>query len=166
MRQWIAALAVAVIVSPAAAATSLHTVHVDDFSLGVPAGWRTLTRVGTVRLMTITRQPENGFYVNANMVVTPDDSGPPTGLRPALLMMFRRAGIQVTSLSIGHARLPAGNAIELRYRGTMAGHRLRWLAYVLRTNGRAYVLTFTAGDSTFARHTGLFATMAQSLRIA
>lgn len=165
MRPWLATLAVAALVSPAAAAASFRTVHVDDFSLRVPNGWRTLTNVGTVRLMTVTKVPEDGFYVNANMVVTPDPSGPPTGIRSRLLQTFRSAGVTVTSLSIGHARLPAGSAIVLRYRGTMAGHRLRWLAYVIRTRGRAYVLTFTAGQRTFPRNATLFATMARSLRI-
>jgi hypothetical protein len=165
MRPWLAALAVAVLVSPAAAATSLHTVRVDHFSLSVPSDWRTLTRVGTVRLMTVTKVPEDGFYVNATVVVTPAASGPPTGIRPRLLASFRSAGIVVTSLAVGRARLPAGEATVLRYRGTFAGHHLRWLAYVLRTRGRAYVLTFTAGERTFGRNAALFAAMARSLRI-
>jgi hypothetical protein len=166
MRPWLAALAVTVVASPAAAATSLHTVHVDDFSLSVPTEWRTLTRVGTVRLMTAAQIPQNGFYVNANVVVTPDASGPPTYLRAALLMNFKRAGINVTSLFIGHAALPAGSATTLRYRGTMNGRRLRWLAYVVHAHGRAYVLTFTDGERAFPSHAGLFAAMAQSFRIS
>lgn len=165
MRLWLAALAVAVLASSAAAATPLHTVRVDDFSMSVPSEWRTLTRIGTVRLITTTKVPQAGFYVNANVVVTPEDGGPPTGIRPRLLQMFRSAGIKVTSLVIGHARLPAGEATVLRYRGTMGAHRLRWLAYVLHSRGRAYVLTFTAGETTFSRNAGLFATMARSLRI-
>jgi hypothetical protein len=166
MRPWLAALVLVVVASPAAAATSMHTVRVDDFSLSVPSDWRTLTRIGTVRLMSVTKIPQSGFYVNANVVVTPDDSGPPTYLRSALLMNFRKAGINVTSLSIGNGRLPAGSATVLRYRGTMNGRPLRWLAYVLHAHGRAYVLTFTDGQSSFPSHAGLFATMAQSFHIS
>lgn len=165
MRFWLAALAFAVLASSAAAATSLHTVRVDDFSVSVPSDWRTLTRIGTVRLITTTKVPENGFYVNANVVVTPDEGAPPTAIRSRLLMAFRSAGIHITSLAIGSARLPAGSATVMRYRGTMAGHRLRWLAYILHAHGRAYVLTFTAGQTTFAGNASLFATMARSLRI-
>jgi len=165
MRRRIAVLVVAVLASPAAAATSLHTVRVDDFSLSVPSDWQTLTRIGTVRLITTTKVPEAGFYVNANIVVTPEESGPPTAIRPRLLRAFRSAGITVTSLAVGSARLPAGPATVMRYRGTMGGHRLRWLAYVLHAHGRAYVLTFTAGETTFGRNAPLFATMARSLRI-
>ena len=47
--------------------------------MSVPSDWRTLTRIGTVRLMTTTKVPENGFYVNANVVVTPDDERPADG---------------------------------------------------------------------------------------
>ena len=164
-RPWLAALAVAVLASPAAAATSLHTVRVDDFSLRVPSDWQTLTRIGTVRLMTRTNVPQDGFYVNANVVVTPDASGPPTEIRSRLMLAFRSAGITITSLAIGNGRLPAGRATVMRYRGTMAGHRLRWLAYVIHARGRAYVLTFTAGETTFGRNAGLFASMARSFRI-
>jgi hypothetical protein len=165
MRRCLAALAVAVVTSPAAAATPLRTVRVDDFSLSVPGEWRTLTRVGTVRLITTTKVPESGFYVNANVVVTPAAGGPPTGIRSRLLLSFRSAGIHITSLRLGRARLPAGEATVMQYRGTMGGHRLRWLAYVLNARGRTYVLTFTAGQTTFGRNAALFATMARSLRI-
>jgi hypothetical protein len=165
MRPWLAALAVAVLASPAAAATSLHTVRVDDFSLSVPSDWMTLTRIGTVRLITTDKIPQNGFSVNANVVVTPDASGPPIWLRARLIQSFRSAGITVTSLAIGHARLPAGDATVLRYRGTMGRRHLRWLAYILHAHGRAYVLTFTAGERTFGGNAGLFATMARSFRI-
>ena len=165
MRPWLAALAVALLASPAAAATSLHTVRVDDFSLSVPSDWQTLTRIGTVRLITTMREPQDGFYVNANVVVTPDESGPATSMRPRLLRNFRSAGITITSLAIGSGRLPAGAATVMRYRGTMGGHRLRWLAYILHAHGRAYVLTFTAGQTTFGRNAGLFASMARSFRI-
>jgi hypothetical protein len=165
MRRWLAALAVAVAASPAAAATPLHPVHVDDFSLSVPSAWQTQTRIGTVRLIATDTLPQAGFYVNANVVVTPDASGPPVAMRGLLLRLFRGAGINVTSLAIGRARLPAGQATVMRYRGTMGGHRLRWLAYILHAHGRAYVLTFTAGQTTFAGNAPLFAAMARSLRI-
>src|SRR4051794_26262072 len=165
MRLWLAALAVASLASPAAAATALRTVRVDDFSLSVPTAWRTVTEVGTVRLMTAAEVPEGGVYVNANVVVTPDASGPPIAQRSRLLQGFRSAGIRVTSLTVGNARLPAGAATVLRYRGTMGGRRLRWLAYVLHAHGRAYVLTFTAGDRSFRPNAALFAAMARSLRI-
>ena len=165
MRRWFAALAVAVAASPAVGATTLHPVHVDDFSLSVPSEWQTQTRIGTVRLITTARIPQAGFYVNANVVVTADASGPPTAMRGLLLRLFRGAGINVTSLAIGSARLPAGQATVMRYRGTMGGHRLRWLAYILHAHGRAYVLTFTAGQTTFAGHAPLFNAMARSLRI-
>lgn len=166
-RTWLAAVAVAILASPAAGATSLHTVRVDDFSLSVPSEWQTMTRIGTVRLLTRTMVPRNGFYVNANVVVTPDQGGPPTGtgMRFHLLRMLRGAGVNLTSLSIGSARLPAGSATVMRYRGTMGTHRLRWLAYVLHAHGRAYVLTFTDGQTTFSRNAGLFASMARSFRI-
>ena len=165
MRPWLAAVAVAVLASPAAAATSLHTVRVDDFAMSVPSDWRTLTRIGTVRLITTTKVPENGFYVNANVVVTPDEGAPPTAIRSRLLLAFRSAGIHITSIAIGNARLPAGSATVMRYRGTMGGHRLRWLAYILHAHGRAYVLTFTASETTFGRNAGLFSSMSRSFRI-
>jgi hypothetical protein len=164
-RPWLATLAVAVLASPAASATSLHTVRVDDFSLSVPSDWRTLTHIGTVRLITTTKVPQGGFYVNANVVVTPDAGGPQTEIRARLLQAFRGAGITITSLAIGNGKLPAGNATVMRYRGTMAGHRLRWLAYIFHAHGRAYVLTFTASATTFGRNAGLFASMARSFRI-
>jgi hypothetical protein len=166
MRRWLAAaLAVAVLASPAAAATALRTVRVDDFSLSVPSDWNTETRIGTVRLMTATPLPEGGFYANANMVVTPDRSTLPVTIRPRLIAYLRSAGVIVTSMSIGSGRLPAGHATVLRYRGTMGGRHLRWLAYVLHAHGRGYVLTFTDSERTFPAHASLFATMAKSLRI-
>ena len=82
-----------------------------------------------------------------------------------LLLAFRSAGIHITSLAIGNARLPAGSATVMRYRGTMGGHRLRWLAYILHAHGRAYVLTFTASETTFGRNAGLFSSMSRSFRI-
>ena len=149
-RPWLAALAVAVLASPAAAATSLHTVRVDDFSLSVPSDWRTLTQIGTVRLITTTKVPQDGFYVNANVVVTPDAGGPPTEIRSRLMQAFRGAGIKITSLAIGNARLPAGSATVMRYRGTMAGASVA-LARVRHPRARARLRADVHGERDHVR---------------
>ena len=158
-------VAVAAFAPAAAAGPALSTVRVDDFSMGVPAEWRTATRVGTVRLMSAATRPENGVFTNANVVVTPSASGLPVGYRNELIAMFRSAGVHVTSLSTGQVRLPAGSAVRLRYNGTMAGRRLSFLAYAFQAHGKAYVVTFTAGRGSFARNSSLFGAMARSFRI-
>jgi hypothetical protein len=166
MRPLVAALvAVAVLAPVASAGPALSTVRVDDFSMGVPVGWRTETRVGTVRLMSAAPRQESGVFTNANVVVTPSASGLPVGYRAELIKMFRSAGVNVTSLSSSQVRLPAGSAVKLRYNGTMAGRRLSFLAYAFQTHGKAYVVTFTASRTSFARNASLFAAMAHSFRI-
>ncbi len=167
MRPWLAALAaVAALLAPAASATpALSTVRVDDFSMGVPAEWRTATRVGTVRLMSAATRPDAGVFTNANVVVTPSASGLPVGYRSELIAMFRKAGVNVTSLSTHQVRLPAGSAVQLRYNGTMLGKRLSFLAYAFQAHGKAYVVTFTAARASYARNASLFGAMAHSFRI-
>jgi len=160
------ALAVAfAIAAPPGTATSFKPVHVSGFSLRVPSDWRVLKNVGTVKVFAISKQAESGFRPNVNVVVTPADSGPPTGIRSALLREFQKAGIKVTSLSTRNVRLPAGSAVELRYQGTMLGRKLTWLAYVVNAHGRAYVVTFTSGRGSYARFAPLFHTIARSFRI-
>ena len=67
--------------------------------------------------------------------------------------MFRKRGDQRSPASpSATVRLPAGSATRIRYSGTMVGKRLRLLAYVFQAHGRAYVLTFTASETTFARN--------------
>ena len=166
MRPLLAALVAVAVLAPAASATpALSTVRVDDFSMGVPVGWRTETRVGTVRLMSAAARPESGVFTNANVVVTPSASGLPLGYRAELIAMFRKAGVNVTRLATTQVRLPAGSAVQLRYDGTMAGRRLSFLAYAFQAHGKAYVLTFTAGRGSFAHNRALFGTMARSFRI-
>ena len=161
----VAALALAAaLAAPAGAATSLRVVKADGFSLRVPVAWRTLKNVGTVELMAIAPERQGGFYVNANVVVTPAASGLPTGARSELIESLRKAGIAVTALSTRNVRLPGGRAVELRYSGTMIGRRLTWLAYVLQRGDRTYVITFTAARGSYARHAALFGTMARSFR--
>ena len=155
----------AAIAASASAATTLKPVHADGFSLQVPSDWRVLKNIGTVELFAISKSAEGGFRVNVNVVVTPSNSGPPTGLRSSMIKELGKAGISVTSLSTRSVRLPAGNAVELRYRGTMLGRKLSWLAYVFQARGRAYVVTFTSGASSYARNAPLFRTMARSFRI-
>jgi hypothetical protein len=162
----LAGLAVAAaIATSASAATTLKPVHAEGFTLQVPRDWRVLKNIGTVELFAISRFAEGGFRVNVNVVVTPSNSGPPTGLRSSMIKELSKAGISVTSLSTRTVRLPAGSAVELRYRGTMLGPKLSWLAYVIHAHGRAYVVTFTSGASSYARHAALFGTMARSFRI-
>jgi photosystem II reaction center protein PsbP len=162
----VATLAVAfAIAAPAGAATSLKPVQVSGFSLRVPSDWQVLKNVGTVKVFAISQQAEGGFRPNVNVVVTPSDSGPPIRIRSALLREFQKAGIKVTSLSTRTVRLPAGSAVELRYQGMMLGKKLTWLAYVVNAHGRAYVVTFTSGRGSYARHAPLFHTIAQSFRI-
>jgi hypothetical protein len=166
MRILLAALVVVAALAPAtSAAPALSTVRVDDFSMGVPAEWRTATRVGTVRLMSAAMRPEAGVFTNANVVVTPSASGLPVGYRNELIAMFRKAGVLVTSLSSRQVRLPAGNAVRLRYDGTMAGKRLSFLAYAFQAHGKAYVVTFTAARASYASNASLFGAMARSFRI-
>jgi hypothetical protein len=167
LRPWLVALAVvAAVLAPAAGATSkLKTVRVDDFSMGVPTEWRTATKVGTVRLMSASMRQEAGVFTNANVVVTPSASGLPVGYRNELIAMFRKAGVNVTSLSSRQVRMPAGSATQLRYDGTMLGKRLSFLAYAYQTQGKAYVVTFTSARASYARNAALFGTMARSFRI-
>jgi hypothetical protein len=165
-RRVVAGLAVAAaLAASAAAATSLKTVHGAGFSLRVPSDWRVLKNIGTVKLFAISKTTDAGFRVNVNVVVTPSNSGPPTGIRDEMIRELRKAGISVTSLSTRTVHLPAGSAVELRYRGSMLGRKLSWLAYVIQARGRAYVVTFTSGQGAYARYAPLFATMARSFRL-
>jgi hypothetical protein len=166
MRSRLAAvLALLAIAATASAATALKPVHADGFSMSVPSDWRVLKNIGTVELYAISTRMDGGFRVNANVVVTPSQSGPPTSWRSAMIRELAKAGIKVTSLSTRNTRLPAGSAVELRYRGTMLGRRLQWLAYVWQGPSRTYVVTFTSGASSYARNAPLFRTMARSFRI-
>jgi hypothetical protein len=161
-----AALAVtAAVAASTATAADLKTVHVSGFSLQVPTEWRVLKNIGTVKLFAISKTANEGFRVNVNVIVTPSNSAPPTGIRSKMIMELRKAGISVSSLSTRNVRLPAGKAIELRYRGTMLGRKLSWLAYVIDAGGRSYVVTFTSGQGTYARYAPLFGTMARSFRL-
>jgi hypothetical protein len=167
LRPWLAALAVvAATLAPAAsAAPALSTVRVGDFSMSVPSEWQTATRVGTVRLMSASKRQDAGVFTNANVVVTPSASGLPVGYRSELIAMFRKAGVNVTSLTSRQVRLPGGSAVQLRYDGTMLGKRLSFLAYAFQAHGKAYVVTFTAARAAYARNTALFGAMARSFRI-
>ena len=159
-------LALALIAATSAgAATALKPVRGDGFRMSVPSDWRVLKNVGTVKLYAISTKMDGSFRVNANVVVTPSQSGPPTSWRSAMVKELARAGIEVTSLSTRNTRLPGGSAVELQYRGTMLGRRLQWLAYVFHAPSRTYVVTFTDAQSAFARHAPLFRTMARSFRI-
>jgi hypothetical protein len=155
----------AALAASASAATTLKPVRADGFTLQVPRDWRVLKNVGTVELFAISTAADGGFRVNVNVVVTPSSGGPPTNLRSSMIRELSKAGISVTSLSTRTVRLPAASAVELRYRGTMLGRKLSWLAYVIRAHGRAYVVTFTSGASSYGRHAPLFRTMARSFRI-
>jgi hypothetical protein len=165
-RPLLAALVLVAALAPAASATpQLSTVRVDDFSMGVPSEWRTATKVGTVRLMSAATRQDAGVFTNANVVVTPSASGLPVGYRNELIAMFRKAGVNVTSLSTSQMTMPAGSAVKLRYNGTMLGKRLSFLAYAFQKNGKAYVVTFTAARSSYARNAALFGAMARIFRI-
>jgi hypothetical protein len=82
-----------------------------------------------------------------------------------MLKELRKSGISVTSLSTRNVSLPAGSAVELRYRGTMLGRRLQWLAYVFQAPSRTFVVTFTDAERSYPRHAPLFRTMARSFRV-
>jgi hypothetical protein len=165
MRRLAAVLAFAAIAASASAATALKPVHGDGFSMSVPSNWRVLKNIGTVKLYAISTTMDGGFRVNANVVVTPSQSGPPTTWRSAMIKELAKAGIKVTSLSTRSTGLPGGTAVELRYRGTMLGRRLEWLAYVFQAPSRTYVVTFTDAERSYARHAPLFRTLARSFRI-
>ena len=162
----VAVLAIAAIAASASAgaATTLKPVRADGFSMSVPSDWRVLKNIGTVELYAISTKMDGSFRVNANVVVTPSQSGPPTSWRSAMLKELRKSGIGVTSLATRNVSLPGGAAVELRYRGTMLGRRLQWLAYVFQAS-RTYVVTFTDTQSAYPRHAPLFRTMARSFRI-
>jgi hypothetical protein len=164
-RLTIVVLAFAAIVASAGAATALKPVHADGFSMSVPSDWRVLKNIGTVELYAISTKMDGSFRVNANVVVTPSQSGFPTSWRSAMLKELAKAGIKVSSLSTRNVSLPAGSAVELRYRGTMLGRRLQWLAYVFQAPSRTYVVTFTSAQTSYARYAPLFRTMARSFRI-
>jgi hypothetical protein len=156
---------VALVAVSASAAAAFKPVKADGFSMRVPTKWRVLKNVGTVKLYAISTTADSGFRVNANVVVTPSQSAPPTGFRSAMVKELAKAGIKVTSLSTRNTRLPGGKAIELRYRGKMLGRKLQWLAYVLQGSGQTFVVTFTDAQRTYPRHAPLFRTMARSFRI-
>jgi hypothetical protein len=158
-------LAFLAIAASASAATALKPVHADGFSLSVPSDWRVLKNIGTVELYAISTKADGSFRVNANVVVTPSQSGFPTGWRSAMLRELRKSGISVTSLSTRNVSLPAGSAVELRYRGRMLGQRLQWLAYVFQAPSRTFVVTFTDAERSYPRHAPLFRTMARTFRI-
>jgi hypothetical protein len=82
-----------------------------------------------------------------------------------MLKELRKSGISVTSLSTRNVSLPAGTAVELRYRGRMLGQRLQWLAYVFQAPSRTFVVTFTDAELSYPRHAPLFRTMARTFRI-
>jgi hypothetical protein len=160
-----AALAFLALAASAMAATTLKPVHADGFSMSVPSDWQVLKNIGTVKLYATSTKVDGRFRVNANVVVTPPQSGPPTGWRTAMIKELRKAGISVTSLSTRNVSLPAGTAVELRYRGRMLGRRLQWLAYVFQAPSRTFVVTFTDAERAYPRHAPLFRTMARSFRI-
>jgi hypothetical protein len=161
----VAGLAFAAAIASAGAATTLKPVRADGFNLSVPSNWQVLKNVGTVKLYAISPKVDNSFRVNANVVVTPSQSGPPTSWRSAMIRELAKGGIKVSSLSTRDVRLPGGNAVELRYRGTMLGRRLQWLAYVFQGPARTHVLTFTSAEQSYTRYAPLFRTMARSFRI-
>ncbi len=160
----IAALLIAA--APAGAAPApLRPVRAAGFSIGVPVGWQTIRDVGSLKLMAVVAGADGGFRTNFNVVVTESPAGSIEGMRRELRRELPKTGIRVSSLTTRVVWLPAGRALEVRYRGTMLGRRLAWLAYVLEARGRAYVLTFTASQSRSARYAPTFRAIARSFRL-
>jgi hypothetical protein len=164
MRWLVAVLVAAAIGVPIAyARPALRTVRADDVSLGVPAGWRSVTRHGQAQLVAAAPRREDGVYTNANVVVIAGANGP---VKIAdLIAGIRSQGIEIGGLATTSVRLPAGRALRVRYGGFYRGYHLSCLAYVVQTRGKAYVLTFASSRSAYARHAAVFVSMARSLRL-
>jgi hypothetical protein len=143
----------------------LRAVRAPGFTVGVPTGWQTLKNVGSLKLMAVAALPEGGFRPNLNVVVTESPAGSIEGMRRELQRELPKTGIRLTSLATRPVRLPAGRALEVRYRGTMVGKKLTWLAFILEARGRSHVLTFTSAQRTATRHAPLFRRMARSFRL-
>ncbi len=166
VRLLLAGLAALLFVPGAGAETTkLKPVRASGFSIGVPAEWQTLKNVGSLKLMAIAALPDAGFRPNLNVVITESPAGSIEGMRRELRRELPKTGIKLTSLTSRPVRLPAGRALEVRYRGTMVGRKLAWLAFILEARGRSHVLTFTASQRSATRYTPLFRQMARTFRL-
>lgn len=163
----LAGLAALLLVPGGAAAepTPLRPVKATGFQIAVPTEWQTLKNVGSLKLMAIAALPDAGFRPNLNVVITESPAGSLEGIRRELRRELPKTGIKLTSLTSRPMLLPAGRAVEVRYRGTMIGRKLAWLAFILEARGRSHVLTFTSSQRSADRYAPLFRRMARTFRL-
>ena len=162
------ALLAAALAPPAHARSeeAYKTARGPGFSLSVPSSWRTRAGVGPVKLFAAARRREAGVFTNANVVLgAARGQTPLSAWRRRVVGELRASGFVRGTPRARVIRLPAGTAIEVEYRGSVTGHRLHWLAYVIDARARSYVVTFTAAEAAYARHARSFVRMARSFRI-
>jgi hypothetical protein len=162
------ALLLVALALPASSGTAprLKTVRSGAFTMGVPVAWKARTNVGAIRVIATAPKPAAGFLTNVNVVTgTPRGSLSVSVWRALIADQLSRLGLGVSSPRTRLVALPGGRALEIRYAGTFAGHKLRWLAYAFDAGRRSFVVTFTTSATAYGGQAALFRSMARSVRI-
>jgi hypothetical protein len=123
-----------------------------------------------VKFFAYDPQTSNGFATNLNIIVVPVRA-------PLTFARYRRSLVgevrsltAVSDLRASTVRLPAGQAVHLKYRVTLTvgGRRITALAsqYGFLRPSRSEIFTYTTMPATARFYSGVFTSSARSIRIA
>ena len=162
----VAALAFTVAGTADARVEPLRPVRTAEFSVSVPARWKTVVDVGAMKLISVARTRDSGVFTNANVIEGAARRGVPLERWRAQVVAELAAAPMVHGVPRARVVHIGGvPAIELEYTGSLGGAELHWLAYAFDTGTHGYVLTFTAAESAYGRYAPTFARIARSFRV-
>jgi hypothetical protein len=192
-------LLAAIVASTAAAALRTHSIPGYGISVGLPSSWKTINYRDILKpgvLQTLARdnpdlagsfaamaqpnspvkffaydpQAVNGFATNVNLVVLRVPGGITFADYSRRLVSELRNVSSVSNLHTAILRLPAGQAVRITYRLTIAlkGRRLsvRTLQYGFLNRGRSMVFTYTTLPATASFYDAVFSASARSIRFS
>lgn len=181
---------------PASARTTAwtpHSVAAAGFSVSAPETWVDVTRLSpkilneakqipsltsfadlakrskAVKLVLVdagTTTVRSHYATNMNVVIVPT-FGDLRLLRDASVAQLESAGVVVGNVASTYVTLPAGRAVQLRYRAqyTPSAPVVFLLQYLLIRHGNSVVLTYTTLPKLRATYSGVFARSAASLHL-
>lgn len=169
MKPALAAISIGLLLAAAALALpardpkpSVYTDGTYGFSIQAPA-FPKAPASASVSLAIFSAPAEDGFGSNMNVVVqnvavTLDE------YREASLGQFKTAGMKVNSET--RSKISGHDAVVWDYEGTLQGRELRWLAAVIGTKDRIFLVTCTALKKHFQKNEKEFRKSLESFKLA
>ena len=165
MRRAVLIAAISVVAGAAGIGAEAGSRYVDGtygFSLSAPRYPKAGPGTSVIPVMLLA-PAEGGFSNNVNVAV----QNRPTTLDAYLAQAraeFKVAGLAMTSER--RTKVSGADAALIEYEGTMQGRALKWLALVVVTRDRVYLVTCTATKATFPRYEKAFRACLSSFRLA